>query len=330
MFTDNNISNKCFCVYVIIVNYRTPELTIDCLKSLVSEKKALPGLKVIVVDNNSEDNSVEKIKNAIVNNNWQSWIDLIASEKNGGFAYGNNLAIKKALASPEQVDYYLLLNPDTIVRQGAIKTLIEFMEKNPQAGIAGSRLEDLEDNPQCSAFRFRTVLSELDSGLRLGIITKILDKWIVAPPVSNTICQTDWIAGASMMIRPQVFEDIGLLDESYFMYCEEMDFCLQANKAGWSCWYVPQSRVVHFVGQSSGISSYNQKPSRRPKYWFESRRRYFLKNYGWFYTALTDITWMVSYFLWKIRAFIQRKESNDPPFLFRDFLVNTVFFHPFL
>ncbi len=296
----------------------------------MSEKSKLPLLKVIVVDNKSEDNSVSEINNAIKENNWQEWIYLIASGKNGGFAYGNNLGIKSVLESTGNIDYFLLLNPDTVIRENALTTLVEYMEQNPQTGIAGSRLEDLDKTPQNSAFRFRTIFSELDSALRLGIASRILNKWIVAPPIRDSNFETDWVSGASMIIRPKVFTDVGLLDEMYFMYCEEMDFCLQAKKAGWSCCYVPESRVVHFVGHSSGINSRDQKPSRRPKYWFDSRRRYFFKNYGWFYSALTDTVWMLSFSLFKIREFIQGKENNDPPFLFRDFFFNTVFFHPFL
>jgi hypothetical protein len=327
------ISNSLPQVYtlcIVIVNYRTPQLTIDCLESLFPEMKNLPSTKVVVVDNNSSDDSVPLIENAIASNNWQDWVSLIPSPINGGFSYGNNLGIRPLIESDKLSQYILLLNPDTIVREDALKALMEFMNDNPTVGIAGSRLENPDGTPQRSAFRFRTILSELDSGLRLGIISKILDKWIVAPPVSDENCPTDWVAGASMIIRREVFKDIGLLDEGYFMYCEEMDFCLQAKKAGWSCWYVPKSRVVHFVGQSSGIDQQDEKPKRRPKYWFDSRRRYFLKNHGWFYTALTDLVWIMSYSFWKIRQFIQRKPDNDPPYLLKDFFLNTVFFHPFL
>ena len=322
------LGNKTVCT--IIVNYRTAKLTIDCLKSLMSEKKNLPYLTVIVVDNDSGDNSVTEINQAIIEHNWQEWVSLIASEKNGGFAYGNNLAIKSAQKENKSIDYFWLLNPDTVVRENALTTLIEFMENNAQVGIAGSRLEDFDRTGQQSAFCFRTIFSEIDSGLRLGIITKILSPWVVAPAIYESNCQTDWVAGASMIIRPQVFDDVGLLDEEYFMYCEEMDFCLQARKAGWSCWYVPESRVVHLVGQSSGIDSRDNKPPRRPKYWFESRTRYFIKNHGWLYTALTDILWMISFVLWKVRQFIQNKEKNDPPFLLQDFFRNSILYPSFL
>jgi hypothetical protein len=311
---------------VVIVNYRTPNLTIDSLRSLVSEVQALPGTRVVVTDNKSGDGSVEQIGTAIETEGWSEWASLMPLERNGGFAYGNNAAIRPALQSTNPPPYVLLLNPDTIVRPGALKALVDFMNEHPDVGIAGSRLEDPDGTPQRSAFRFHTVLSELDFGLRLGVVSKLLSKWVVAPPVSDQTHQTDWVAGASMIIRREVFEAAGLMDEEYFMYYEEMDFCLQAKKAGWSCWYVPQSRVVHLVGQSSGVTDTKRPPKRLPQYLFDSRRRYFIKNYGWLYAALADHAWASSFVLWRLRRVIQRKPDNDPPKFFGDFLRNSVLF----
>ena len=220
--------------------------------------------------------------------------------------------------------YFLLLNPDTVIHPGAIKTLINFMNNHPEIGIAGSRLEEPDGTPQRSAFRFHSLFSEFDGALRLGIVSNLLNRWTVAPPVPDNSCQTDWVAGASMIIRREVFETIGLLDENYFMYFEEVDFCFKANKAGWPCWYVPDSRVIHLVGQSSGVTNTKIPPKRRPQYWFNSRQRFFMKNYGWFYTALTDFVAMIGFFLWKIRANIQGKASNLPPYFLTDFWNNTV------
>ena len=309
---------------IIIVNYRTPKLVIDCLISLQNEiEKGCDA--VVVVDNASGDGSVEQIQTAIETEGWGNWASIIQLEYNGGFAFGNNAVIRSALKSSNPPSYFLLLNPDTIVRPHAIKILVNFMNEHPQVGIAGSRLEDPDGTPQESAFRFHTLPSELDSGLRLGIVTKLLSKWVVAPPVPEETCQTDWVAGASMIVRREVFEQVGLMDESYFMYYEEMDFCLQAKRAGWSCWYVPQSRVVHLVGQSSGVTNKKCPPKRLPQYLFDSRRRYFLKNYGWLYAALADHTWASSYLLWQLRRVIQGKLSNEPPKLFIDFLRNSFF-----
>jgi N-acetylglucosaminyl-diphospho-decaprenol L-rhamnosyltransferase len=316
-------------VIVAILNYRTPALTIDCLHSLMSEVQAIPGIRVVISDNASGDGSVKKIQAAITTEGWSEWASVMPLSCNGGFAFGNNAVIREALQSTDPPPYLLLLNPDTVIRPGAIQALIHFMDEHLKVGIVGSRLEDPDGTPQRSAFRFHTLLSEIDSGLRLGLITKLLSNWVVAPPVSATAHQTDWVAGASMMIRREVFEAIGLMDEEYFMYYEEMDFCLQAHRTGWDCWYVPQSRVVHLVGQSSGVTNPKQPPKRRPKYVFDSRRRYFLKNHGCLYAALTDVAWASSFALWRVRRMLQGKPDLDPPQLLSDFLQHSVFFQGF-
>lgn len=310
---------------VVILNYRTPELTIACLHSLVAEVQAMPGTQVSVVDNASEDGSVEKIAAAIAQEQWQDWVTFLPQEKNGGYAFGNNAAVRPVLDSEQPPDYFLLLNPDTVVRPGALKALVDFMEANPKAGIAGSRLEEMDGTPQCSAFRFPNVWSELDNGLRLGIVTKLLSQKVVPIlPVTEEVRQVDWVAGASMIVRRQVFETAGLMDEKYFLYFEEVDFCIAAKNAGWTCWYVPESKVVHYVGQSSGVTDTKRQPKRRPTYWFDSRRRFFVKNYGWSYAVMTELAWASGFSLWRLRQLVQRKPSADPPNILGDFILNSV------
>jgi len=291
----------------------------------VNEVRSLPGTRVVVTDNASGDGSVERIEAAIETEGWGDWASLMPLKYNGGYAFGNNAAIRPALESTNPPPYFLLLNPDTIVHPSALKVLVDFMDEHPTVGIAGSRLEDLDGTPQRSAFRFHTILSELDFGLRVGVVSKLLSQWVVAPPVSKETCKTDWVAGASMIVRREVFESVGLLDENYFMYFEEVDFCLRANRSGWPCWYVPQSRVVHLVGQSSGVTDTKRPPKRLPRYWFDSRRRYFLKNHGWLYAAIADAAWVSGFVLWRWRRAIQHKPDKDPPKLLSDFLLNSVF-----
>ncbi|MCF7999468.1 MAG: glycosyltransferase family 2 protein [Methylovulum sp.] len=309
-------------ITIIIVNYRTAQLVVNCLESLKSICNE--SVNVVIVDNCSGDNSVELIGDWISNN---TNAYLICSENNLGFSGGNNLAIESVKKMGFIADFVWLLNPDTIIRQSALQHLLEFMQQNPQVGIVGSRLEHLDGTPQCSAFRFHSILSELDNGLRLGLVSKLLQKSLVALPISEQPVNVGWVAGASMLIRKQVFDDIGLFDDNYFLYFEETDFCLQAQKAGWSCWYVPASRVVHFVGSSTGVTNGSKK--RRPRYWFESRRRYFLKNHGWGYLFLANCVWAVAFLSFLFRQKIQNKQNNDPDFLLRDF-VNFNFFNQYL
>lgn len=315
---------------IVIVNYRTSQLVIDCLHSLQAEIAQFPSAQVVIVDNVSGDGSVEQITAAIAEQQWQSWVSLIVADRNGGYAYGNNVAIRPALAAVNPPDYVLLLNPDTVIRPQAIATLVEFMETHPQAGIAGSRLEDPDGTAQRSAFRFPTIWSEFDRGLQLGLVTQLLQKWVVAPPVVEVTSKTEWVAGASMIVRRSVFEAVGLMDEDYFLYFEELDYCLQAYRQGWECWYVPASRVVHLVGQSSGVTTPTSQPKRLPTYWFESRQRYFVKNQGWWYAFFADTAWLIGYLLWIVRRWLQQKPNTDPPYQLQDFWANSLWVRPTL
>jgi hypothetical protein len=307
---------------IVIVNYRTADLLIDCLRSLAPQIS--DGMSVVITDNASADDSVARIAAAIDANHW-NWCTLMPLDRNGGFAFGNNAAIQPVLAIENPPDFVLLLNPDTVLRDRAIESLLDFMQSHPRCGIAGSRLEDPDGTPQRSAFRFHSISSEFERGVRLGIVTKLLASKIVAPPVSDVPIQTDWVAGASMIIRKEVFRDIGLMDERYFMYFEEVDFCEAARRAGWETWYVPASRVVHLVGAASQLSDARKHRNRRPTYWFDSRRRYFVKNHGVIYTALADAMFAIGFAFWRLRRFLQRKQDPDPPKMLGDFLRNSVF-----
>src|SRR5687768_16488864 len=121
---------------IVIVNYRTASLTVDCLRSLEPEVRAAPGTRVVVTDNLSGDDSVPRLQAAVRDNGWNAWAEVMPLPRNGGFAYGNNEGIRPALESADPPDYVLLLNPDTVVRPGAIEALLDFMEARPAVGIA--------------------------------------------------------------------------------------------------------------------------------------------------------------------------------------------------
>jgi N-acetylglucosaminyl-diphospho-decaprenol L-rhamnosyltransferase len=305
---------------IVIVNYRTANLVVDCLRSLADELADRPDWRVFVVDNASGDGSVDRLRAAIASEGWSNRVELLPLDHNPGFAGGNNAALRPILAGPKPPDFVLLLNPDTVVRPGGVKQLVRFMKAHPEVGIAGSRLEEPDGTPQRCAFRFPSVASELEDGLRIGLASRLLRRWIVAPPVRNEAHETDWVAGASMIVRREVFAEIGLLDERYFLYFEEVDFCLRARRVGWTCWYAPASRVVHLVGQSSGVTDVKRPLKRRPRYWFESRSRYFRRNHGRAYKMLADLAWLFGFSLWRLRRRIQGRPDTDPPGLLGDFL----------
>jgi GT2 family glycosyltransferase len=277
-------------VWVVIVNYRTGNLVVDCLHSIAAQIADLPGFHTVVVDNASGDKSVEMLSATIEREQWHDWASVLPLDRNGGFAFGNNAGIRDALRSSGHVDYVMLLNPDTVAQRGAIRALVDFLDSHPRAGIAGSRLENAEGGAECSAHNAFSPLGELDSGARLGILSRALHRYTGTLPMREAAHECDWVSGASLMVRREVFETAGVLDEGYFLYFEEADFCLRAREAGWQIWFVPESRVVHLEGASTGIRSVLR---RRAAYWYDSRRRYFVKHFGLPGLILADALWAV-------------------------------------
>ncbi len=306
-------------VLVVVVNYRTGRLVVDCLRSLAPEVLAHPGTAVLVVDNASGDDSVEVISAAIAGSGWASWASLLPSPTNGGFAAGNNLAIRAALASPTPPECFWMLNPDTVVRPGALRALADFMAKNPQVGILGGGIDEADGSPWSVMFRFPGILSEIERGLAFGPVTRLLSRWNVLRPAGPEPARVDWVSGATFMVRRTTVETIGLMDDRYFLYFEETDYCRRAQRAGIECWYQPQSRIMHIAGQSTGLTAKSDQPRRVPAYWFESRRRYFAKSHGRLYAALADLAWMSAFCLGRLRNWLQRKPAALPPRLLADF-----------
>lgn len=311
---------------IVIVNFRSTDLAIDCLHSVAHEIGTVPGIHVAVCENATGDDSAEQLQAAIDRNGWGAWCSLTTSLVNLGFTGGNNVILRSAMRAPGPPQYALLLNPDTIVRPNALKALVEFMDANPTVGIAGSRLEDPDGTPQRSAFRFQTPLGEFEGNVRLGLVSRLLSRWIVAPPVVDHAFETDWVSGASMILRREVLETTGFLDEGFFTYFDDIDYCLNARRNGWPTWYVPSSRVVHLVGQSSGV---NHEPRRLPEYLLEARRRYFLKNYGALYAAAADAAKILGLSLWKLRVLLTGKEDSTPPYCLWDSIRHSVLFRGF-
>jgi N-acetylglucosaminyl-diphospho-decaprenol L-rhamnosyltransferase len=291
-------------IAVVIVTYRTARLTVDALRSVAGERNA-PGvdIRAVIVDNASGD--APEIERAIRDNGWSDWARVIVSPRNGGFAFGNNVGVEQVY-SVRRPDYVYLMNPDAQVRSGAIAILAAFLETHREVGIAGSSFEDLDGSDWPIAFRFPGLLSELNAGLEIGLISRLLRRWETARVMTQTAQPTDWICGASMLIRPAVLEAVGGFDENYFLYFEETDFCRRALQAGWPTWYVPESRVMHIRGQSTKVTDLAGPPKRLPTYWFESRRRYFHAAFGSVGAMIIDTVAILAYSLGNLKRALRR------------------------
>ena len=227
---------------VVIINYRSYDMTRRCIETLYPQIISTPGRRVVVVDNDSGDDSADRLDHAIVEHGWSDQVELVRSPVNGGFSAGNNVGIRHLDA-----DYYLLINSDTEVRGGAIDEMLAGIEQLPGAGLIGPRLEWPDTEPQGSCFQFRHPGHEFFKAAGTGILERLFRVSPATLPISDKPVQSQWVSFACVMIRRAVIEQVGLMDEGYFMYEEDVDYCRQAGEAGWEVWYWPAGSRCAFT-----------------------------------------------------------------------------------
>lgn len=289
----------------IVVNYRTADLTIECLRSCIDAHRGIPDAQVIVVDNCSGDGSDDVIEAAIEENSWDDRVRLTRSPVNGGFSAGNNVALKEVDA-----DLYLLLNSDTLVYDGAIETLIRVLEQRPDVGLIGPRIEWPDGAPQNTCYRFRTPITEFLVGAKTDVFTRMFPRHVAAMPVPEQECEPDWTSFACCLIRREVIDQVGLLDEGYFMYFDDIDYCRRARDIGWKVLHYPSARIIHLRGQSGPVKKLAAERKRRPAYFYHSRNRYFAKFHGRFGMWLANIGWHAGRAVSLIREALRTKQPH--------------------
>jgi N-acetylglucosaminyl-diphospho-decaprenol L-rhamnosyltransferase len=308
-------------VLVVIVNYRTPALAVDAAFALAGEVRARGDVHVVIVDNASGDGSAEAIAAGIAERGMGEWCTAHPVTRNGGFSAGNNAGVAWHVAQTGTLPRFAwLLNPDTIAEPGALTALVDFLEAHPKVGIAGSRCLEPDGTVWPSAFRFMSPATEFNSAISFGPVARLLGNAFVTPPQPNEPAPAQWVSGTSMMVRRELIERIGPMDEGYFLYFEETDYCARAAAAGFSIWSVPTSRVVHLGGQSTGVTGAARAAKRRPRYWFASRARFFLYRYGALRTHLANLVWLAGYPLGRAIAAVRSRPNDDPPRFWLDFL----------
>ncbi len=302
---------------VVIVNYKTPEMTLESVVSALRETQHIADTKIAVVDNDSQDASLEKLRQAALDAAWGDQVEILASPWNGGFAWGNNFAIRPALESADRPEYVYLLNSDAFPDENAVTELVNYLDSHPSFGIAGSFIHGDDGETHRTAFRFPSLGSELEAPLGIGVVSKLLNSYIVSPDLPTSTERVDWLAGASMLIRTKVLDEIGLMDDGYFLYYEETDFCLRAARAGWPTAYVVESSVTHIGSVSTGIQDIS-KPT--PQFWYGSRHRYFLKNHGRAALWAANTLYIVAGLIRRARSALMRRPSHEPAGHMRGFI----------
>ncbi len=246
---------------IIIVNWNTKNLLEKCLETLKQTLQAQAG-EIFVVDNGSTDGSKEMVRTRFPE------AILIDNPSNLGFARANNQALRLSKGK-----YILLLNPDTQVEKGAIETLTTFLDKCSEVGVVGAQLLYQNGSKQNAIANFPTLATEL--------LNKSLLRWLFPgrfPGKERTYdepIEVDSVIGACMMVRREAMEQVGLLDEDYFLFLEETDWCYRMKKVGWKVYHVPQARVIHFQGKSA-----DQDKKRAKIEYYRSRYLFFKKHRG--------------------------------------------------
>jgi GT2 family glycosyltransferase len=254
---------------VVILSWNVRDLLRGCLRSLSrpAEPDERPlDIEIIVVDAASADGSAEMVEREFPG------VRLIASVENLGYSRGNNLGLAAARGR-----YLLVLNPDTEVAGGALRALVHYADAQPQVGLIGPQLLNLDGTPQSSRRRFPTLLTAFfeSTWLQPYAPRRLLDRYYARDLPGDRAAEVDWVTGACLFIRRAVYEQIGGFDEGFFMYSEELDYCRRARAAGWRVVYYPLAQVVHFEGKSSEQAL----PERHIRFQ-RSKIRYFRKYHG--------------------------------------------------
>ncbi len=256
-------------VSVIILNWNTRELVARCLREVEAHAEGL-SLELIVADNASSDGTVEMVRRDFPH------VKVVETGGNVGFARGNNLAVRAATGR-----YHLLLNSDAFPRAGALRALVDVLDRQPQAGLAGARLLNADGSFQAGHTLFPTLGRELLILTGLGRVLFGRHYPSAGPEVPRGARPVDYVEGACLLCRPEAYAQVGGLDEGFFMYAEEVDLCMALRRAGWQVWYVPEAEVTHLGGASSA----GRKPEREADL-YVSRVRFFRKHYGPFRARL--------------------------------------------
>lgn len=250
---------------VVILSWNVRDLLRQCLDSVINSPHPT-ATEIIVVDNASNDGSAELVRAEFPQ------VKLIVNTVNRGYTGGNNDGIAAATGR-----YVLILNPDTRVVGHALSTLVEYADAHPDVGVVGPQLLNLDGSVQSSRRRFPTLMTGLFESTWLQSLAprRVLRDYYLQDRPDDVIQEVDWVTGACLLVRREAIQQVGGLDEGFFMYSEELDWCRRIKQAGWKIVYLPQAQVIHYVGQSS-----DQVAAQRHIYFQTSKVRYFRKHHG--------------------------------------------------
>lgn len=272
-------------IVVSIINYRTADMTLRCVESVLADIGEMR-VHIVVVDNRSDDGSADEIAAGLAARPTPAPVTLVRSPTNSGYSGGHNQGMAAMPA-----DAYLILNSDALLRPGALATLWRGLRDRPEVGLLAPRLEDEDGTPQISCFRLHSPASEIIRAAETGLVTRLLRRWDVPlrnPPDPAAI---EWVSFACVLVRGAMRDAIGPMDEGYFLYFEDSDYCLRARRGGWRTAYLPEARVVHLRGGSAPVKKLAAARRRLPPYYYASRTRFMRVAFGRAGPLLANLGW---------------------------------------
>jgi hypothetical protein len=308
---------------ISIINYKTAQLTISCLQSVLADMSDTGTLSihVVIVDNASGDGSPEIIEKWIADQDIAAAVTLIRSAVNGGFSAGHNQGIAARAGN-----FYLLLNSDAVLRPGFCRAMLAAAHTSPEGGLFAPRIDYDDGGQQVSLFRTPTPASELIRAAATAQVTQVLQRYDVPldmPPEPN---QIGWASFAGIVLRATMIDAIGDMDEGYFLYFEDTEYCLRARRAGWLIVYAPEARMVHFRGGSAPVKALAKAGKRLPAYYYASRTRLFYQAHGRTGLIAANLMWILGRSLAALRPLLGKPKTQASAHEARDIWTNIM--HP--
>ena len=292
-----------FDIVVSIINFRTGDLTVQCIQSVLADMDGINGL-VVVVDNLSEDGSAEHIQDWIADQPEGTPVKLIQSQTNSGFSGGHNQGIQAAKA-----DFYLILNSDAVLRPGFLHTILDSARAAPETGFFAPLIEYDDGGIQDSCFRFHSPLSEFVRTARSSLVTRLFKRYDVSLGPDPDPSQIQWASFACILLNGKMVQDIGPMDEGYFLYFEDVEYCWRAAQAGWRVTQIRDACAVHFRGGSGPVKTLYEKRARLPRYYYSSRTRFLYQAYGLHGLIATNLLWYLGRIIKHAYRLLGRKIS---------------------
>ncbi len=253
-------------ISVILINLNTRDFLEACLKSM-GDRLDRPEYEVILVDNGSTDGSLEMVRSQFPQ------VRLFPQEKNLGFTKANNIGLREARGR-----YLLVLNSDTEIIDDALEMMCDYMDANPDVGGLGPKLLNPDGTRQLSCRRFPSYRTALFH--RYSLLTRLFPRnrysaeYLMTEASEHDVAETDWASGAALLTRRETMEEVGLLDEDYFIYAEDVDWCYRMKQAGWRVVYYPSAQILHHIGRATRKIAFRMTYERHRSMWLFYRKHY--------------------------------------------------------